>query len=239
MIKKVKKLDKESREFRPVVLKTKEELLTALQGGYIKTSKYSLLNEQEKMFVDLFVFADHSAEEAMRRVINFYYPDPPESFKPKALAYKMMTNPVVQDVLDELTVARDKKFMMELVQNRDLSMKKIMYIMATTEDEALAVAAAKTILDKAEAIMKLNKPKEEPVGEFKLEINLAGVPYGEPVKEVKREVVEIEIDAEDSESVDVIHKQKKQRQVADALKGEGSGFVFDFETENEEEEDQD
>ena len=56
------------RVFVPEIIETKENLLTALRQGDIKTSKYNMLNEEEKLFVELVVFGDYSAEQACRQI---------------------------------------------------------------------------------------------------------------------------------------------------------------------------
>ena len=61
------------RTFTPDIISTKENLLTALRTGDIKSSKYNLLNEEEKLFVELIVFGDYNAEQAMMSIRGSNY----------------------------------------------------------------------------------------------------------------------------------------------------------------------
>ena len=61
------------RTFTPDIISTKENLLTALRTGDIKSSKYNLLNEEEKLFVELVVFGDYNAEQAMMSIRGSNY----------------------------------------------------------------------------------------------------------------------------------------------------------------------
>jgi hypothetical protein len=236
MIKKTKKLDKDKREFNPVVLKTKEEVLTALYSGDIKSSKFQLLSDIEKRFVELFVFSDHTAEESMARVIKEYYPSPPAGFRPKKLAHKIMSNPVLQDVLDELTVSRDKKFMVEINRARDMALNSLIYILSTTGDETLKAAVANTILTKAENNAKMTRVKEEQNNELRISIDIAGNPYGAPIRPVEvveEDTVEIEVDDTDPDSVDTARRIKKQDDFTRAA-SDGK-VIFDFSPDEEDE----
>lgn len=154
------------RSFEPVILSTKEELLTALKVGDIKSSKYNTLTDDQKLFVEMIVFGGYSAVDAIKTV------------KPKAKSFKALANrwislPNVAETLEELSIAKDKKFMAEISNARDLALSKLKFIMNTTEDESLAAVCAKTILDKAEKSMA-NKDKENTAVEgFKFAIELA------------------------------------------------------------------
>jgi hypothetical protein len=134
------------RTFKPLVLETKEQLLAALKQGKLKSAKYNLLDEQERMFVELLVFGDYSGEQAMRAM-------KPALKDYKMAANRMLSNPTVADAIEELSIQKDKKFMAEISSARDLALNKLKYIMATTSDETVAAACAKTILDKAEKII--------------------------------------------------------------------------------------
>lgn len=154
------------REFIPVVLSTKEELLTALRLGDIKTSKYNLLNEEEKLFVEMIVFGGFTAVEAMK------------SIRPKAKSYKAMANrwvalPSVADTLEELSKAKDRKFMAEISNVRDIALAKLQFIMSTTEDESLAAVCAKTILDKAEKAVTSKDANDNAIAGFSFALELA------------------------------------------------------------------
>lgn len=134
------------RTFKPLVLETKEQLLAALKQGKLKSAKYNLLDEQERMFVEFLVFGDYSGEQAMRAM-------KPALKDYKMAANRMLSNPTVADAIEELSIQKDKKFMAEISSARDLALNKLKYIMATTSDETVAAACAKTILDKAEKII--------------------------------------------------------------------------------------
>lgn len=154
------------RRFEPVVLTTKEELLVALRTGDIKTSKYNLLNEEQKLFVEMIVFGGYSAEEAIRVI------------RPKANSYKALANrwtalPSVADTLEELSMAKDRKFMAEVSNSRDIALSKLQFIMLNTEDESLAAVCAKTILDKAERAIATKENNDTAAAGFRFAIELA------------------------------------------------------------------
>ena len=147
------------RLLQPKIIETKQQLLQALKNGELKTSKYNLLNQNEKLFVELIAFGDYTGEQAIR-VID------PTIRAPQAAANRLLANPNVAATLEELTVQKDKKFMAEISTARDMALSKLKYIMSTTSDDALAAACAKTILDKSNDLMKRTGKKEEPVGEI-------------------------------------------------------------------------
>ena len=119
------------RTFTPDIISTKENLLTALRTGDIKSSKYNLLNEEEKLFVELIVFGDYNAEQAMMSIRGSNYH--------KGMGNRMCARPGVADALEELSYKKNKKFMAEVTTSRDMALRKLMYIMNTTEDEGVAV----------------------------------------------------------------------------------------------------
>lgn len=155
------------RVFAPDVITTKENLLTALRQGDIKTSKYNLLNEEEKLFVELVVFGDYNAEQAMMSIRGSDYH--------KGMGNRICARPNVADALEELSYKKNKKFMAEVTSSRDMALRKLNYIMNTTEDEAVAVACAKTILDKADKITT-EKQAADAVNAIQFNINLAPQP---------------------------------------------------------------
>lgn len=154
------------RNFEPVVLTTKEELLTALRDGDIKSSKYNALTEEHKLFVEMIVFGGYKGIDAVK-VIR------PLSRTPKALANRWIALPNVADTLEELTQAKDRKFMAEISNARDVALGKLQFIMSTTTDESLAAVCAKTILDKAEKAISSKEEKDTAVTGFKFAIELA------------------------------------------------------------------
>ncbi len=156
------------RTFSPEIISTKENLLTALRNGDIKTTKYNLLNEEEKLFVELVVFGDYTAEQAMmsiRGASNYH----------KGMGNRMCARPNVADALEELSYKKNKKFMAEVSSARDVALRKLMYIMNTTEDESVAAACAKTILDKSDKITT-EKQAQDAVNAIQFNINLAPQP---------------------------------------------------------------
>lgn len=160
------------RVLQPKIIETKQQLLQALKNGELQTSKYNLLNQNEKLFVELVAFGDYTAEQAVR-VID------PTIRAAQAAANRLLANPNVADTLEELTVQRDKKFMAEVSTARDMALNKLKYIMTTTKDDALAAACAKTILDKANDAMKNSKKEEEPVGQVRFAIQVENVYTGD------------------------------------------------------------
>lgn len=154
------------RRFEPVVLSTKEELLTALREGDIKTAKYNLLTEEQKLFVEMIVFGGYSAPEAIKTIR-------PKAKNFKALANRWTALPSVADALEELSKSKDRKFMAEVTNARDIALAKLQFIMSTTEDESLAAVCAKTILDKAEKAISSKETNDGVVEGIKFAIELA------------------------------------------------------------------
>ena len=183
------------RILQPKIIETKQQLLQALKNGELQTSKYNLLNQNEKLFVELVAFGDYTAEQAVR-VID------PTIRAPQAAANRLLANPNVADTLEELTVQRDKKFMAEVSTARDMALNKLKYIMTTTKDDALAAACAKTILDKANDVMKNSKKEEEPVGQVRFAIQVENVYTGDVSNNYnKEEPVIITLDDQEEASL--------------------------------------
>jgi hypothetical protein len=237
MIKRVKALDKENRTYSPELLKDKQDVLLKLKSGQISTSKFNVLNDQEKMFVEYFVFGDCSAEEAMRAVIQHFYPVPPPGFSPKKLAYQIMSDPKIMEVIDDLTISRDKAFMVEVNQSRDIALKTLMFIMQTTKDDNLKAAVATSILSKAEVLQKLRQVDKQPPSGVTIEIALAGNPYGSPKTIITSDTVEVEVDEDDTGAVEVVDAQKKQAEARTMIEVDGM-FTYDYMNEDEDEEDE-
>ena len=114
------------RTFTPEVIETKENLLAALRTGDIKSSKYNLLNEEEKLFCELVVFGDYSAEQAMRQIHGEKYH--------RGMGNRMCARPNVDEALEELSYKKNKKFMAEITSARDMALRKATYIMNTSEE---------------------------------------------------------------------------------------------------------
>lgn len=132
------------RTFTPEVITTKENLLVALRTGDIKSSKYNLLNEEEKLFVELVVFGDYSSEQAMKQIRGDLYH--------RGMGNRFCARPNVAEALEELSYKKNKKFMAEITSARDMALRKATYIMNTSEDEGVQLAAAKLILDRSEKV---------------------------------------------------------------------------------------
>lgn len=197
------------RVLQPRVIETKQQLLQALKNGELQTSKYNLLNQNEKLFVELVAFGDYTGEQAIR-VID------PAIRAPQAAANRLLANPNVAATLEELTVQRDKKFMAEVSTARDMALNKLKYIMTTTKDDALAAACAKTILDKANDAMKNTKKEEEPVGQIRFAIQVDNV-YTGPVSNYNKEEPVI-ITLEDQEEEQLRSEKSQLKEEIDELK---------------------
>ena len=182
-----------NRTLQPKILETKEELLVALKSGQLKTSKYNLLGPNEKIFVELVVFGGYTGEQAVK-CIN------PSVKNAGAIANRMLSNPAVADTLEELSIAKDKKFMAEISSARDMALSKLKFIMSTTNDQALAASCAKVILDKSEAIMKNHDKKEEQIGGVRFNIQVENVYTGSGTP-VSADPVIIPIDVEEEDAM--------------------------------------
>ena len=192
-----------SRILQPKVIETKQQLLQALKNGELQTSKYNLLNQNEKLFVELVAFGDYTGEQAIR-VID------PMIRAPQAAANRLLANPNIAATLEELTIQRDKKFMAEVSTARDMALNKLKYIMTTTKDDALAAACAKTILDKANDAMKNTNKQEEQVGQVRFAIQVDNV-YTGPVQNNYNKEEPVIITLEDQEE-EKLRAEKSQLQ---------------------------
>lgn len=179
------------RKFSPMIIQTKEELLEAMKQGRIKSTKYNLLSDREKLFVELVCFGGYTGEQAVRAVV-------PGSKSPGAIANRIMSNPDVVETINELTVAKDRKFAAEISSARDMALDKLKFIMATTTDPALAASCAKIIMDKAEAYSKqANQKEDEPVGAVRFNIRVDNVNVSGAGSPKKEEPVIIELTPEE------------------------------------------
>ena len=186
------------RIFEPVVLETKQEILTALKTGQIQASKYHLLSEAQKMFVELVAFGDYTPTQAIKVM------DPTHK-NPSLAGNRMMVNKEVNSVIEELTMLRNKKFMAEVSSARDMALAKLKYIMSTTDDNALAAACAKTILDKAEKALE-EKVEDNGVGQVRFNIQVENM-YAGGLTQDKNDPIIITIDDQQSEA---LKNQKNQ-----------------------------
>lgn len=175
------------RKFSPMVIQTKEELMEAMKQGRLKTSKYNLLSDREKLFVELVCFGGYTGEQAIRAIV-------PGSKSPGAIANRIMSNPDVVETINELSVAKDRKFAAEISSARDMALDKLKFIMATTTDPALAASCAKIILDKSEFYSKQTENKDdEPVGAVRFNIRVDNVNVNGSSSPKKDEPVIIEL----------------------------------------------
>lgn len=200
-----------NRALQPKILETKEELLVALKSGQLKTSKYNLLGPNEKLFVELVVFGGYTGEQAVK-CIN------PTVRNASAIANRMLSNPDVADTLEELSIAKDKKFMAEISSARDMALSKLKFIMSTTNDQALAASCAKVILDKSEAIMKNREKKEEQIGGVRFNIQVENVYTGAGTP-VSQEPVIIPIDVEAEDAV-IVEKEQIKKELDNEIKNQ-------------------
>jgi hypothetical protein len=201
-------MSKSERIFQPLVIQDKQEFLQLLKNGKLKYSKYNVLNDQQKLFVELVVFGGYSGEQAMKAI-------DPEIRNPKLLANRMASDPDVAATLEELSAQKDKKFMTELSEARELALSKLMFIMSTTKDEALAAAAAKTIIDASGKAVAMNAKKDDgQVGQVKFSIQVENAYMGtESPFKPKEDPVIITIDDEEA-----IRAKKDSVQELDAIK---------------------
>jgi hypothetical protein len=188
-----------SRILSPRILETKQELLAALKAGQLKTSKYNLLNEKQRLYVEMVVFGGYTGEQAVKCI-------DPSVRNPLAIANRIASDPNVQETLEELSIAKDRKFTAEISSARDLALQKLQYIMVTSKDEALQATCAKVILDKAEAAMKNKQPNEEGVGSVSFKIQVENL-YTGGAMPASSEPVIIPIDAEVDE---VLYNEREQ-----------------------------
>lgn len=161
--------------------------MIAMREGAIKSSKYNLLSEKEKQFVELVCFGGYTGEQAVRAIV-------PGTKSPSAIANRMMSNPDVVETINELSVAKDKKFAAEISSARDMALDKLKYIMSTTSDEALAASCAKTIMDKSEFYSKQNESKDnEPVGavRFNIKVDQVNIANGRSPKSNEPVIIEL------------------------------------------------
>lgn len=181
----------EKRTLKPTVLETKENLLTALRTGSIKTTKYNLLTEEEKLFVELVAFGEYTPETAVRAIH--------EDIGSYAATYarRMMARKEVVDTLNELTEIKDKSFRASLARTRELALKKAEYIMLTSNDEKIQLDAAKLILDKAEGMTKIKDEKDGAVGGIRINIAVDKVSMeaAKTIIPIDAETIEAEFEA--------------------------------------------
>lgn len=156
-----------SRVFKPLILQTKQQLLAALRSGQIVTSKYNLLSRDEKIFVELVVFGGYTPEQAARAIF-------PKVKSAKAKARQLIAKQEVADTLEELSINQDKSFLAQASNYREQALEKLSYIMRTTQDESVAVVAAKAILEQSNKVYieQAKRSKESEAGGTTVQIAL-------------------------------------------------------------------
>ena len=194
---------KVKRILQPTIVQTKQELLAALKQGQITTSKYHLLSDKEKLFVELLVFGGYTGTQAMR-VID------PNAKQPTMKANRMLANPDVAETLEELSEQKDKRFMTEVQSAQDLALSKLLYIMSTTTDDVLAASVAKTIAELGHKVKQSKKVSEEGVSQVVYSIQVENVYTGNPGLP-KGEPVIIEIDEAEEERMEAEAEAKKKQ----------------------------
>lgn len=185
-----------SRVLVPRILETKQELLNALKAGQLKTSKYNLLDDRQKIYVELVVFGGYTGEQAVKCI-------DPGVRNPLAISNRIASDPLVQETLEELSIAKDKKFTAEISSARDLALQKLQYIMVTSKDEALQATCAKVILDKAEATMKNKQQVDDSVGQVSFKIQVENLYTGGAMPPSSEPVI-IPIDADE----ELVHERE-------------------------------
>jgi hypothetical protein len=201
------------RSFTPEIIETKEALLTALKKGDIKSSKYNALNEEEKLFCELVVFGDYSAEAAMRQIHGENYH--------KGMGARICARDSVSEALEELSYKKNKKFMAEITSARDMALRKAMYIMNNTDDEAVALAASKLILDKSEKVTT-EKEAAQVVNAIQFNIQTAPQPIeniGDPKPNYDEPII-LDVDTP---------YDANQEAIANRVKPTGLNFVLNYE----------
>ena len=109
-----------------------------------------------------------------------------------------MANPDVVETINELSIAKDRKFAAEISSARDMALDKLKFIMSTTSDPALAASCAKIILDKSEFYSKQTERKDdEPVGAVRFNIRVDNVNVHGAESPKKSEPVIIELSPEE------------------------------------------
>jgi hypothetical protein len=180
------------RVFKPMILQTKQQLLTALKKGHIPTSKYNLLSREEKLFVEMVVFGGYTAEQAVKVIF-------PKVRSARAKARQLIAKKDIADTLEELSINQDKKFLAEASNYRDMALSKLKYIMQTTGDEAVAVVAAKAILEQTNKVyqeqFKKDRDKDRVTG---ININIIAANPPEPEYD-PNDVVVVEAQTEEPE----------------------------------------
>lgn len=184
------------RVFNPMVIQTKQELRKAIRAGKLATSKFNVLSEEEKLFVEMMVFGDYTAEQAYRAI-------KPKDKSPRASANRMASRPDVLAALEELSLQKDKTFMSEISSARTTALSKLNYIMSTTQDEAIAAACAKTILDQAGKIILDKSKKDEGIDQVRFKIEVDNLYVNPTVNYNPHDPVVLDIDEAEEDETDL------------------------------------
>lgn len=144
---------------------TRKQLVEKLKNGTLSTSAYTGLDAKEKLFVELVVMANYTSEQAVRMI------DPTCEY-PDIIGNRLITDKRVMAVIADLNKRKNIKMETELVNVRELALKKLQHLM-NSEDEGMQLAASKILLEKSIDMMKDSKRCEEPVGGITLSIQVA------------------------------------------------------------------
>lgn len=144
---------------------TRKQLVEKLKNGTLSTSSYTGLDAKEKLFVELVVMANYTSEQAVRMI------DPTCEY-PDVIGNRLITDKRVMAVIADLNKRKNIKMETELVNVRELALKKLQHLM-NSEDESMQLAASKILLEKSIDMMKEAKRGEEPVGGITLSIQVA------------------------------------------------------------------
>lgn len=155
-----------ARVFQPEILQTKEELRIALRTGEIQSSKFHLLDEDEKLFIEMIVFGNYKPAQAIKAI-------KPEIINHGAAARRMSAKSNIAEVIEELTYKRDSLWLTRVTGARETALGVMEYVMKTTDDPALKVATAKEIIKASDAAIKNNKRPEETVQGITFNIEFA------------------------------------------------------------------
>jgi hypothetical protein len=131
--------------------------------------------------------------------------------------------------------------MTELSEARELALSKLLFIMANTEDNALAAAVAKTIIDASGKAVAANAKKDDgSVGQVKFSIQVENAYMGtEPTIKPKEEPVVITIEDEEvnnqkqlvQDEINNLNEQvKEQKDKLNSLKQSNSSLPVNPDT---------
>lgn len=213
------------RTFQPRIIETKEQFLRAMRNNELQCSKYNLLNQDQKLFVELVVFGEYTPQQAMKSI-------KPKIRDAKAAANRMFGNELVAQTIEELSMAKNKSFTARLQTAQDVALDTLLYIIKTTDDPALKAGCAKTILDKGEKIMlaQAAKQKDDTINNitFKIEVDPMQVSKASREHEDFQGEANV-INIDDDKGIEVEVDDKEMQDVKQKQAPDNSGFVLTYE----------